>query len=352
MIYTNADQFVKKRDDLCMFITGNEPDFILVNEVIPKAQVLPISPALLSIPGYIMYSNFDPSESNLGRSGLRGICIYVKMPLHVSEASFKESSFREQLWVQMKLYGSDSLLLGCIYRSPSGSAEEDVRELGELFRLAGNSTNSHVVITGDFNLPQIDWVLGMSTAPLTHCSHTFVDLVNDCFLHQHVDRPTRFRLGETPHTLDLVLSNEEGMVRDLEFLPGLGASDHVVLQFQLACYSATAEPAEPRLNLNKGNYKLLNDHILSINWGASVELDTQEMYDFIKDTLTTLTCKFIPQAKPRSTNRNLYINRDALQLKKQKRSLWIQYMRSRDPIDYARFTRARNRLRTLTVIYE
>ena len=46
----NADQFVKKRDDLCMLIAGDEPDFMLVNEVIPKAQVFPISPALLSIP--------------------------------------------------------------------------------------------------------------------------------------------------------------------------------------------------------------------------------------------------------------------------------------------------------------
>ena len=95
----NADQFVKKRDDLCncMFIAGNEPDFMLVNEVIPKAQVFPISLALLSIPGYVMYSNFDASQSYLGKCGLRGICIYVKKSLYVSETTFKKSKFREQL---------------------------------------------------------------------------------------------------------------------------------------------------------------------------------------------------------------------------------------------------------------
>ena len=241
-----------------MWIAGNEPDIMMVNEVIPKAQTHPIPLALLSIPGYTMYANFDPSEGKLGRSGLRGICMYVKSSLNVTETSFDGSVFKEQLWLRMALPSSDSLLLGCLYRSPSGNAEEDVREIGKLFSLAVNSGHSHIIITGDFNLPQIDWGLGLSTAPLSHCSHAFVDIVNDCFLHQHVDQPTRFRTGETPHTLDLVLSNEEGMVKNLELLPGLGTSDHVMIQFQLACYSPAIDHAIPRLNLNKGNFKLLN----------------------------------------------------------------------------------------------
>ena len=45
VLYTNADQLINKRDDLSMKIAGNEPDLIMVTEVIPKAQALPISPA-------------------------------------------------------------------------------------------------------------------------------------------------------------------------------------------------------------------------------------------------------------------------------------------------------------------
>ena len=37
VIYTNADQLVNKRDDLCMAIAGREPDIILITEVILKA---------------------------------------------------------------------------------------------------------------------------------------------------------------------------------------------------------------------------------------------------------------------------------------------------------------------------
>ena len=124
---------MKKRDDLSMFISGNEPDFILSNEVMPKAQLHPISPALLSVTRYVTYLNFDPLETRLGSCSIRGICIYAKSSLQVSEVVFKNSTFREQLWVELPLTGSDVLLLGCIYRSPSGFAEEDLNKIGSLF---------------------------------------------------------------------------------------------------------------------------------------------------------------------------------------------------------------------------
>ena len=37
--YTNADQFVNKRDDLLARIAGEEPDVIMITEVIPKSQI-------------------------------------------------------------------------------------------------------------------------------------------------------------------------------------------------------------------------------------------------------------------------------------------------------------------------
>ena len=330
-----------------MFIAGNDPHFILINEVIPKAQTHPISPALLSVPGYVMYSNFDPSEANLGSSKIRGICIYVKSSLRVAETVFEGSAFSEQLWVQMTLCGTDTLLLGCLYRSPS-STENSLQDINSLFKLATNSRFSHVLIVGDFNLPQINWRTGLSSAPPSHCSHTFIDTVHDSFLYQHVDKPTRYRVGETPNTLDLIMSSEEAMVKNLEYLPGLGASDHIILQFQLACYSPVTEPPEPRFNLHRGNYKLLNQRILEDNWAPCATLEVEDMYEFIKAKLSEHSKACIPLAKPRRENKNLYINQKAMRLKKLKRTMWLNYMQTRDVLDYVRFTRVRNKLRTLT----
>ena len=55
-MYTNSDQLVNKRDDLCMAIAGREPDVIMITEAIPKAQVLPIGTAVLAVPGYTVYT--------------------------------------------------------------------------------------------------------------------------------------------------------------------------------------------------------------------------------------------------------------------------------------------------------
>ena len=73
--YTNADQFVNKRDDLLARIADDEPDVILITEVIPKSQSNPIAPALLKLDGYKPSFNFQPSTNDLGE---RDWCFTIK----------------------------------------------------------------------------------------------------------------------------------------------------------------------------------------------------------------------------------------------------------------------------------
>ena len=120
MVYTNADQFINKRDDLCCLIAGDEPDLIMITEVIPKAQRHPIALALLDIPGYQLYLSFDPNCPNLGTSRTLGVGVFVASRLHAAEVVFEQCPFQEQLWVKLTLSGTDRLLVGCVYRSPSG----------------------------------------------------------------------------------------------------------------------------------------------------------------------------------------------------------------------------------------
>ena len=279
MLYTNADQFLNKRDDLCMSIAGNEPDVICVTEVIPKAQTLPISPAQLAIPGYSQYTNFDHSSPCLGASGKRGICLFIASNLKATEITFPGNPFSEQLWLKLRLHGGDALVLGAIYRSPS-SDTLSTSHLCQLLVEVTNTKPSHLLIMGDFNFSTIDWNCCMSTAPLTHPSHMFLDAVLDSYLVQHVKQPTRFRLGDTPHTLDLILTNEEGMIANLSHLPALGSSDHEVLRFDLLCYNSRTECHDSKLNLNRGDYEAMAKDLDSVPWEI-VELEPlEEHYKF------------------------------------------------------------------------
>lgn len=347
VIYTNADQLINKRDELSMFIAGREPDIICVTEVIPKAQVQPIAPAQLLINGYNMYVNFDFSRSKLGASGRRGICIYVAARLQAREMAFPDNGFNEQLWVRIKLCGDDSLVIGGIYRSPSSEAHQTV-ELCNLLTDITRQNPSHLLIMGDFNFCEIDWRCGLSTAPPGHPSHQFLEATQDAYLIQHIREPTRFRIGNIPHTLDLVFSNEEGMVSNVSYHPGLGKSDHVVIKFRLNCYSPSTESRGIKYNLDRGNYEQMAEKIREIRWEETERLDLKNHYLFFVSNLKQVMDDFIPKLRARRKKKNIYMTRFAMSLRKKKSKLWKIYMRTQDALDHARFVRVRNDLRSLT----
>lgn len=328
-------------------IADSHPSIMLITEVIPKAQLQPIEPARLTIPGYKLYANFNPLDPELGRSGIRGVCIYVTDALQCCEVTFPDSNFSEHLWVKIKLHGGDSLVLGCIYRSPS-SGEESIHQFRQLLQLVMASCPSHLLLTGDFNLGDIDWQNHLSLAPPSHCSHSFLEVIDDHFLHQHVNFPTRFRQGNTPGILDLIFTNEEGMVQNLHSTPGLGKSDHIILKFSLVGYSSQAPSATPKLALNRGNYVHLAELARQVSWTVPNDSSIDTQFKTFQAKLDHICQLCIPYQRPEHRRRNIFMTREAMSLKKKKRQLWRTYVRSRDTLDHARFVRARNDLRWLT----
>ena len=122
-LYTNADQLVNKRKDLEMLIADDKPDVMLITEVIPKNQVNPIGEELLEIDGYKCTLNFNATDSNLGSSGIRGVAIYTKKSIKVSEKDIPMDGFRDHAWVEISLKNNKTLLCGCVYRSPSSDSD-------------------------------------------------------------------------------------------------------------------------------------------------------------------------------------------------------------------------------------
>ena len=347
-MYTNIDQFVNKREDLIMMIADNKPDLIMLTEVIPKAQVNPIPIAILTIPEYSLYLNFDPSISKLGRGGHRGIAIFVSNKLQATQVSFPQCSFQEQLWVKIPLQSPDILLVGCFYRSPSSSGQSSTINLIDLLRTCSAENFSHIVVAGDLNMPQIDWTSDFSYAPEGHYSHISIEGMQECGFTQHVTKATRYRQGERPSTLDIILSNEPGLVQSLTTHPPIGNSDHIVLQFQLVCHAQETVTSGVHLNLNKGDYQLLNKLVRETSWDTVMPPDPQYHYELFKRTFGHIVSRCIPRACPKGKRRSIFITREALRLKARKKKLWRAYTNSRNEINYARYTRCRNDLRRLT----
>ena len=75
---------------------------------------------------------------------------------------------------------------------------------------------------------------------------TFINTVQDCFLHQNVMEHTRFRLGEEPSLLDLIYN--------LEYQSGLGDSDRISLSFYLVGQNEMERKSEPKPNFFRAEY--------------------------------------------------------------------------------------------------
>ena len=83
-----------------------------------------------------------------------GVIILVNSNF-ISEEKTEYKSACENLWVQLNLTGSNSVLIGAYYK-PHKLDQLSSEELNKSLHLV-NQTNSTVWLLGDFNLPKVDW---------------------------------------------------------------------------------------------------------------------------------------------------------------------------------------------------
>ena len=173
------------------------------------------------------------SDITRGRAG--GVALYIsdKLPPPVISSDFPLLPMCEALWVSFPLRSSDTLLLGVIYRSPACNPQDDAALLDAIKNFTGSKQHTHLLIMGDFNAPDVQWTTGV-------CSGTFsndlLQLTNQEGCTQHVAEPTRYRNGQLPSLLDLILTNEPHQVDRVEINQPLGKSDHASLEFDYICY--------------------------------------------------------------------------------------------------------------------
>ena len=279
----------------------------------------------------------------------RGVAIYVKDDLYVNEVKLN-TDFKDHLWVEIRLSSNDSILCGCIYRSPTKEKEatlESTDQICEILAKASARNYAYLLICGDFNYRDIDWENESSNGNNEHCS-SFLNTIQDCFLQQHVTEPTRYRHGEEPSLLDLVLSNEEGMVYNLAHEHGLGDSDYVTLTFDLICHKEYHEKLQPQPNFFKANYSRIRNKLAEINWVGTLSGNFEESYGLFIEYLTSAMEGNVPNRTSVTKKHNLYMNAEAIRLKNKKQKLWERYTFTRNSVDYEKFVRNKNHLRSFT----
>jgi len=343
VLYTNADQFVNKRDLLLAQIANQTPDLILISEMLPKSNCT-LHPALFSLPGYSVYLNFN--SDCVSSSSIRGVGIFVSQRIHATQVTFNNvDNCIEHVWIRVKMEASDSLLVGCVYRSPSRPISDGVSALCEL--LSHLSGYSHLLICGDFNLREITWH-GFCGTSSNHHIEPFLEVIDSLYLFQHVSEPTRYRSDNTPSLLDLVFTNELDMISDLSYTSPLGNSDHVCIHFDLVCYTELRQMSSVKYNVRAANLDLMKEILQNVDWDSSFSsLNVDNSWKCFKRIYQDAIDRCVPTYRPK-IKKNLWTNSDSLQLQRRKDKLWKKYRATCCSSDLINYKEVNNQLRRLT----
>jgi len=194
--------------------------------------------------GYRLFRKDRPTRRS------RKVAPYVRGQLECIELGLGADEERvEILWIRSKGQAHmGDIMVGVYYRPPDQGEEVD-----EAFyrQLQAASQSQALVLMGDFNHPDISWE--NHTARQAQ-SRRFLQSINDKFLMQVVEEPTR-----KGTLLDLVLTNKKGLVEDVKVRGRLGCSDHETVKFRILRGGSRAINRIKTLDLRRAEFALFKE---------------------------------------------------------------------------------------------
>ena len=309
-----------------------------------------------SIDGYTI------NQVNLDKESGRGIIVYTHNCLEKSAVQIKlSSSFEEACLVEIRLRNGDTLLFGCIYRSPTQteSSADNNENLNKLLKLIYSKKYSHICLVGDFNYRNINWKTWTTPHDESSKESKFLDVLRDCFLFQHVEEVTRTRGNDEPSLIDLILTNEELQASDIVHQSPLGKSDHAVISFNYHCYLDFSKP-KTCYQYHKADFDGMVEELESSNWKETFMQEAsnkgpESLWQILKSKLIELRNKFVPTLVIKTGIENMKgsfpISKSLQRAIKEKHSIhrrWIRCKR-RGSLSSTReaYNKARNKVKQL-----
>ena len=100
--------------------------------------------------------------------------------------------FESSAWCWVIEKGGKKILVGSIYRSTSSTTENNEMLLKQMVRANEIAGDNRILILGDFNGPDIDWVNMDTRQGAKKIDKGMLNAVRDCFWYQHVREDTWF----------------------------------------------------------------------------------------------------------------------------------------------------------------
>ena len=337
-MYSNVDTLSNKMEELRNYVAMSNYDVVALTEVHAKKSNLERCEYVLQ--GYSCMTVMED----------RGVCLFVKDGFDIVRLTEIEKIFQPSIFCKITPKGGkDSIIFGVVYRSPSYDNNAIICE--QLHKLYKDIRDQQVIVVGDYNYPEINWKDDKCNTKDTHPAWKFLDVIHENFIFQNVTEPTHHRGQQQPNILDLILSDKEDRVQNLEYLAPLGKSHHSVLTFNLdGGYGVEDRERTLKPLIDKGDYQGMKNFLRQVNWSEKLDnLSVDESWTSIHDVIKTAMDKFIPKMRNNpNKKRRIPVPQsvlDKIRLKRRLYKMWKKYPTKENERNYAK---ARNQVKWIT----
>ncbi|XP_072046546.1 uncharacterized protein [Amphiura filiformis] len=278
----NFQSVFAKRVEFWSLIEATKPDIIFGCETWLKPS---ISYGEVFPPGYNLYRK-DRSNGHGG----------VLLAVHSSLNSHQIDIRTDAEFVAAKIINRNQpIVIGALYRTPDSNQDKMMNELNRtILDLCQSNSGAAIWISGDINLPDIDWATNhiISHQYPVALNESFLQTMESAGLEQLVDFPTR---GD--NTLDIVLTNRPSLVNRCEGAPGLIDHDIVFTDMNVRAYRR--KPVRRKIFLWKRadwdvirhRVKSWSDNFTAIN---STSTPVEQLAEDLQSELTKLLAECVP----------------------------------------------------------
>ena len=210
VLSVNLGSVNAKRESFWEAVDSSDPDVIIACETWLKEDILSSE---------IMPPGFNPPLRKDRADGYGGVLLATKTGIIANEIKIETKC--EILATKLDIIKEQPLIIVSVYRPTNNDLPYAERLCEDLCKIAAEYPSATLWISGDFNLPDIDWqtesIVGHNYS--VAINNQFISTFNDLGLTQVVTFPTR-----QLNTLDLFLTNRPALVSKCVPLPGV--SDH------------------------------------------------------------------------------------------------------------------------------
>ena len=326
----NVRSICSKKLDLFAYVTAHPYDIIAITETFldPSINDSEFAPHF--------YSVFRRDRNRHGG----GVMILVRDNIPVSRRFDLETKC-EILWLQIAVPSHRSFLLGVYYRPPGNSVEALEHLNNSLMSLS--SCNLPLVLCGDFNVPNIDWV---PVAPTfyTRPAELLCAIIADNSLTQLVDCPTRDH-----NLLDLVLTNND-CVSLVNVTDNLPSTDHCAIEFSLSVGIPVQSHCQRTLyNYKKADFDAFREVLSHIPWDIVNDGDDIEYsWSLWKDLFFSAVNQCVPTVNWKRKKMKYWFSETTISFIHKKRQQYLLMRRAPSSVAAAKYRKISNIVRHLT----